>query len=455
MAVLDVLILGGGVAGLRATIALAAAGRRVALLEGRDRLGGRIDTRHEPGWPPIEAGAEFVHGRPPVIERLRRRLGARLLEHEQRHLVFDRRGQRQGNRVWEQAMALMERLPGQPPDRSYAQLERERWWRLLAGPPVRALARAFIEGFNATDASAIGVVALAEQTRASAEIDGDRLFRIEGGYGRLVEGLLAEAVRRGVEVRTGAEVTAVHWRPGRVQVHARAPLGERLAVLTARAAVVALPLGVLQARPPARAAVRFLPRLPDDKREAIARLGFGPVLRLALRFGADVPGVGRSDASFLHVVSAAFPTFWRLQPAAGPLGPTLIGWAAGPAVRRLSRGGVADPERCLRAGLASLAAGLQVPTVVLRAGLQGWRLFDWQRDPFARGAYSFAPPGGARLPNQLAAPVQGTLFFAGEAANTGGATGTVHGAMDSGDRAARLVLDSLPPKLQQIRGRRS
>ena len=51
-------------AGLRAAIALAAAGRRVCLLEGRDRLGGRIDTRHQPGWPTVEAGAEFVHGRP-------------------------------------------------------------------------------------------------------------------------------------------------------------------------------------------------------------------------------------------------------------------------------------------------------------------------------------------------------------------------------------------------------
>ena len=429
-------------AGLRAAIALAGAGRQVCLLEGRDRLGGRIDTRHQPGWPPVEAGAEFVHGRPPVIERLRRRLGVHLREHEPEHLLFDGGRLRQDRRLWQQVMALLDHLPQQPPDRSYARLERERWWQRLATPPVRTLARSFVEGFNAADAAAIGVVGLAQQMAASAKIDGDRTFRIVGGYGRLVEALLAEAVGKGVEVRTGAEVTDVRWRPGRVQVQARAALGERLPLLSARAAVIALPLGVLQARPPARAAVRFHPRLPEDKREAITRLGMGPVLRLAMRFGPGVPGVGRDDFGFLHVVSAPFPTFWRLPPEESPLGPTVIGWAAGPAVRRLSRAGAGGEAR-LRSALASLSRGLQVPANLLRAGLQGWSLFDWQRDPFARGAYSFAPPDGAQLPNQLAAPVANTLFFAGEATHTGGATGTVHGAMETGDRAAKLCMSSL------------
>src|SRR5262245_18587667 len=57
----DVIILGGGVAGLSAARDLTAAGARVLLLEARDRLGGRILTHHTPDGP-AELGAESVHG---------------------------------------------------------------------------------------------------------------------------------------------------------------------------------------------------------------------------------------------------------------------------------------------------------------------------------------------------------------------------------------------------------
>ncbi len=61
----DVIIIGGGVAGLAAADYLSSEGKSVLLLEGRDRIGGRIETRHDPAWPiPIERGAEFIHGKP-------------------------------------------------------------------------------------------------------------------------------------------------------------------------------------------------------------------------------------------------------------------------------------------------------------------------------------------------------------------------------------------------------
>src|SRR4051812_42921923 len=63
MASTDVLVLGAGAAGLAAARDLSQAGRRVIVLEGRDRWGGRVLTRREPAWPvPVELGAEFIHG---------------------------------------------------------------------------------------------------------------------------------------------------------------------------------------------------------------------------------------------------------------------------------------------------------------------------------------------------------------------------------------------------------
>src|SRR5947209_4362612 len=75
----DLIVIGGGVAGLAATRELCAAGLNVVLLEARDRLGGRILTRHTKDYP-VELGAEFVHGRPPEILELTAEAGLPLAE---------------------------------------------------------------------------------------------------------------------------------------------------------------------------------------------------------------------------------------------------------------------------------------------------------------------------------------------------------------------------------------
>jgi monoamine oxidase len=65
---------------------------------------------------------------------------------------------------------------------------------------------------------------------------------------------------------------------------------------------------------------------------------------------------------------------------------------------------------------------------------------DWQSDPFSIGAYSYIPVGAITAPMVLAEPVSDTLFFAGEATDTEGNNGTMHGAIASGFRAADDLL---------------
>src|SRR5438270_10304048 len=68
---MDVLVIGAGVAGLAAARALHLAGHSVLVLEARDRIGGRVHTVRIAGWPvPLEAGAEFIHGKPPALTKL-------------------------------------------------------------------------------------------------------------------------------------------------------------------------------------------------------------------------------------------------------------------------------------------------------------------------------------------------------------------------------------------------
>jgi monoamine oxidase len=193
---------------------------------------------------------------------------------------------------------------------------------------------------------------------------------------------------------------------------------------------------VLQQRQRMPGNVRFTPAL-TSKREALKGLAPGPVVKAVLRFRtafwetAD-RGAYR-DVSFFHPRESSFPTFWTAQPVRAPL---MVGWAAGPKAMRLAN---ATKPEVVEQALSSLAA-IFGDAESIRSELGGAWVHDWQRDPYARGAYSYVVVGGGKAREQLAEPLMGTLFFAGEAADTEGEAGTVAGALQSGIRAAREVM---------------
>jgi monoamine oxidase len=204
----------------------------------------------------------------------------------------------------------------------------------------------------------------------------------------------------------------------------------------ARRCIVTLPLGILQQPATAPGAVRFAPAL-DAKKGALAALASGPALKAILRFRRafweEVDGGRYRQAGFFQVPEAAFPTFWTALPLRAPV---LVAWAGGPRARRLSG---APPTQMVRHSLASLQSLLGAGFDV--AGeLEAAYVHDWQSDPYAAGAYSYVRVGGAGARKSLAAPLADTLFFAGEATDYEGESGTVAGALQSGLRAAREVL---------------
>ena len=87
----DVVVIGAGAAGLAAARALTDAGRRVIVLEARDRIGGRVYTHHEPGLAvPIELGAEFVHGTSRAVWDIIDAAGLRAVDAIEEHIALDR-----------------------------------------------------------------------------------------------------------------------------------------------------------------------------------------------------------------------------------------------------------------------------------------------------------------------------------------------------------------------------
>ncbi|RPI43948.1 MAG: FAD-dependent oxidoreductase [Betaproteobacteria bacterium] len=430
---MDVIIIGAGAAGLAAARELARAGRSVLVLEARDRIGGRCWTRHEPGLGmPIEYGAEFIHGRPAATFALLERARIRALERAGTRW-FVKLGAIEPNdrtRMLDEIRRAMVQAGTPRRDVSFAQYLDRRLGKLLS-EDARTVARRMVEGYDAADphqASARAIVA--EWTGESAGRDMN--FRPRGGYGPLLAALAAELEGSDARLRLHSVVRSIEWARGRVVVEGTF-LSQPFCEEAARA-IVTLPLGVLQLAPSAPGAVRFRPSIAE-KRAALAALASGPALKVILRFRSafwERLANGRyRNAGFFQATEAAFPTFWTMHPIRAPV---LVAWAGGPRAARMSG---ADASEIIRHALESSRAlfGAQV-----NEELEAAYVHDWQRDPYACGAYSYVRVGGANARKALAAPLSDTLYFAGEATDYEGETGTVAGALQSGLRAAREIL---------------
>jgi monoamine oxidase len=437
----DVLVLGAGIAGLAAAERLAEAGRRVVVVEGRDRIGGRIHTVEDPeSHHPIELGAEFVHGRPAGLLALIRSAGLTLDPVPERH----ERGPGHPGSPLADPRASLSRLlhtAGKAaPDRSLtdqplAELLQERGG--LLEPGERRIAVAYLETFHAADPACVGTRALAENEAAEDE-DGDEPHRVREGYGALVRWLAEQLHPDRVELRLRTLVTSLRWREGEVRAAVRSPNGEP-AELVARSAVVTLPLPALLARPGAPAGVAIDP-MPDSWSSAFAALHMGAAHRIVLRFDTRWWAPDRQGGpGFVHGTTEPFPVWWTALPSRAPV---LTGWTGGPRAAALAGRG---EEAVLGAALDSLASVFGRDARELRSRLRMVWSHDWVTDQFAGGAYSYGGVGAIGARAALTPPVAGTLFLAGEAIAERGRNGTVHGALESGQRAAARLLGTAGP----------
>ena len=464
----NVLIIGAGAAGLSAARDLSAAGASVIVIEARERIGGRVYTHHEnSSIVPVELGAEFVHGKHPALLEILDSAGAPLCDVTDRHWYFEKGVLSKSHDFWNKLTALMDLMNSQQPDRSFSDF--------LDSLPddgearrAKAVAKRYVQGFHAANIERIGVHGLIKANEAEDEIDGDKSFRVLGGYDAAMQTLYQQTFKRGAIFHLKTVVKEIRWSVNRVE--AVCATGNRSQSFAASRAVITLPLGVLQADAEKLGSVRFVPELPEDKQNAIRLLEMGQVVRVVLRFRKrfweqlDIPGTGaREDfeqLGFIHYPEAPIPTWWTLLPIRAPI---LVGWTGGPnaeklaaRARRLAESGLDDEQHgesgardeqiasldrgeILNVAIRSLQQIFGISESKLRELLVASYTHDWHSDPFARGAYAYLPVNGLEAQQALARPVDETLFFAGEATSVGH-IGTVHGAIESGQRAAREVL---------------
>jgi monoamine oxidase len=439
----DVVIIGAGVAGLTAARALAEAGRSVLLLEARDRIGGRVWTRHEVDTSaPIELGAEFIHGQIPQTLNLLHEAGTAALNTEGAHwTLHDGTPQPRTDHLFEEIQHGM-RKAGllKKADVSFQAFLEHGEHHGISKEAVE-LAHRFVQGFDAADPGRVSAHSIAEEWGSGGMLDSPQ-FRPMGGYSSVLTALAGKLDRDKVHVQLHTVVNAVRWKPGAVEVEGL--FLDRRFTVNAPKVLVTVPIGVLQLPEDAPGAIRFTPAL-EVKRAAIAGILSGAVLKVVLRFRTvfweEFDGGRYHDAAFFYSIGTPFPTFWTSMPTRSPF---LNAWTGGPPAALLSE--KSDGE-IVQVALESLEKmfGKNLPDA--RAHLEGAFVHNWERDPFSRGAYSYVGVGHNETARRtLAAPLDDTVFFAGEATDTEGEAATVTGALQSGARAAREVNAALRVK---------
>ncbi len=194
--------------------------------------------------------------------------------------------------------------------------------------------------------------------------------------------------------------------------------------------ILTIPLSLLKTAGPG--AIDFVPTLPPEVREALRRLEMGFAARISFLFGSCFwePRGGRGKGGFFHADGAAVPVWWSL----GSGIPVLTGWLGGPRSKGMTE------SRMRREALSSLDRVFLKSAGFPATKPRGAYFHDWEADPFSRGAYSYCGVGGLPARRLLSKPIGGAIFLAGEALDESGEAGTVAGALLSGRRAARLIL---------------
>lgn len=424
-----VIVIGAGAAGLAAARELGARRFDVTVLEGRDRVGGRVWTDDSLGHP-VDLGAAWLEGtRGNPIAALARELGVKSKRTNYRsHDVIDRDGQplqaRQAFQLFVRAMqglektALLnrERIANEATDLSIAEALAQVSWDEGLSEPGRLVARwALAWRVGADAAEALKDISLRGYwAEGEGEGFGGHYRLFPRGYGQVLVGLA-----RGLDVRLGTRVERIEQDSGGVIVTA----GDE--VFRADCVVVTLPLGVLE-----RGSVEFVPELPERKRRAIRSLGVGVANKVVLAFPKRF---WPRRVHYLGYVSEEEGEFveW-LNVHRYTRAPILSLWSHGDYARAMEAR--PDSENVARAmDVIRRRFGPGVPDP--RASL----VTRWASDPLACGSYSSLRVHATYEDfDALAEPVGERMFFAGEATHRQH-YGSVHGAFLSGVREAERI----------------
>ena len=401
----DVVVIGGGAAGVAAAKRLQQAKLRCLLVEARPRLGGRAWTVHDAAGHALALGCGWLHSadRNPwvgvarteglSIDKTPPPWASRQLERNFPRAEFADYRKAFGE-FYERLHAAAQRQGDAPA--STLLDPASRWNPLInasstyiSGAELVSISLKDLERYHSTDVN----------------------WRVVEGYGTLI-------AKHGADLPQMLDCPVVGIDHG----------GKRLRVDTAKGAIAAdqvivtVPSSVLAAE-----RIAFTPALPQ-KIEAARGLPLGVddklfiALEHAEEFETSVRVFGHTD----RVATAGY----HLKPFGWPIIECYFG---GDCAAALEKGGLAAFFDFAASELGGVFGG------DFAGRLKPICVHGWHSDPFALGAYSYAVPGKADCRAMLAEPVDGRLFFAGEASSRHDFS-TAHGGYLTGVAAAEAVI---------------
>jgi monoamine oxidase len=408
----DVAIIGAGAAGLGAANALKDSGLSLIVLEGRDRVGGRGHTIQAGPDVVFDVGCGWLHSANensfvPIAEQLgfevdktlppwRERAYGKAFPQSLREEFLTALGA-----FYERAREAAEQAEATGRD-TPANLYLEpgsRWNRMIDAIST------YVNGCELDQVSLLDMDAYED-----TEIN----WRVRRGYGALIA-----AYGAGCPLALNCNVTLIDHSGARVRIETSK------GTLTAGKVIVTVPTNLI-----ADEAIRFSPALPV-KVDAAAGLplGLADKVTLAVDDAEALPKEGNLRAATMRTEMGTY----HLRPFGQPC---IEGFFGGRFAKQLEDAG----DGAIAA--QSIDEIVSILGNDFRRKLKPLAESRWAHDRFARGSYSHALPGHADKRAVLAAPVDGRLFFAGEATSPNFFS-TAHGARDSGERAAKEVMASL------------
>lgn len=422
----DVIVIGAGAAGLIAAWELVQTGKTTAVIEAKNRIGGRTHTLHDNNFElPVELGAEFVHGDLELTKMLLKKAEA------EQYKVSGDIWQNEDESLDEQSdfiedfPALNKKFKEVREDISVAEFIND----FLKGnefEEARFTLKNYVEGYYAADTHKASTFSLREELTTS---DDDQ-YRIEGGYIKLIDFLQDQCKEKEVQFFLSHPVKEIKWKKGDVEIICNEISFRGKKVL------LTVPVGVLQSE-----TIQFSPAIADTI-NAAKKLGFGPVIKTLLQF--DEPfwknekftqGKDLDKLSFIFS-KAVIPTWWTYYPKHVAM---LTGWSGGPNAEKIKD---LSNEEILLNAIQSLSEIFSIDKTMLQQKLKGWHVANWVSDRYCCGGYSYEVVNGSKFKQIIKTPIENTIFFAGEGLIDGPEIGTVEAALSSGRETAFQLIAS-------------
>lgn len=415
----SVAVIGAGASGLYAAFLLKSYGINVTVFEATSQWGGRIRT--ETSWAdhPLEMGAEFIYGDRSLWYQSLASSSAPVLLDGADYFVVDQLPMPESSLSGAADKATFDQLL--QGINNYSGEENSLFlYGVLNGlsPRLRAAFQALVANHRGADADQLGILGLARSEQHWSA--GDGRYRANGRALQEAMTTWVDALSNNIVLNT--PIAEINYSGGPIRL--TDSIGN---VHETDRVLMTVPVSMLNS-----GNIAWTPALPLLHRQSISKIGMARVLKIQLRFSSAFWPANMQRLLGGSVV----PEYWSPSSLSGSSVPVLTAMAAGASADALAALGT-DMVPAILQELDTLfgngsATGTFIDSIAV----------DWGDEVYIRGGMSFTKQNEGDARSLLKLPVANRIYFAGEATHDAGHHGTVHGALETGYRAAIEILKS-------------